>query len=283
MEALMHPPPPPPITDSSKKTMSNGVKLLSFGNHTVPFFFQDWIYHIYNCSHPIVYWWISADLWHQQKQFYQVYQMYKNGYKVINPKKKRMHIRSQLKTNIAVGWMRVYFKIIREKMPNSISTNLPCYLTNEKVYLEIKTDLEESGDPCCGFSWFSHIWKEWFSNVHIPAVSILLPLLHNYWCSTLATVSGTTISGLDTLQTHDFSLWYNLWVNFSVLLVAFSFSSLFSLRIYRWSTYSIRVLPKLYHKCVPVFLPKLVWEKRNLMSLLFNFASILETRISELA
>ena len=114
-----------------------------------------------------------------KSKFYQVYQMYKNGYKVISPKKKRVRIRSQLKTNIAVGWMRVYFQRIGEKMPNSISINLPCYLTKEKVYSEMKRDLEESGDPCCGFSWFSHIWNERFSNVHIPAVSILLPLLYN--------------------------------------------------------------------------------------------------------
>ena len=34
-------------------------------------------------------------------------------------------------------------------------------------------------------------------------------------------------------------------------------------------------------RCVPVFLPKLIWKKRNLTSLLFNFAFSVKTRIPE--
>ena len=104
-------------------------------------------------------------------KLYEVYQMFRNNYKVLSPKHRQKRIKSKLKTNIAIGWMEVYFKRIGEKMPNTISINLPCYLTQEKIYQEMKRDLESTGDPCCSFSWFNHIWNEKFSNVHIPAVS----------------------------------------------------------------------------------------------------------------
>ena len=78
-------------------------------------------------------------------KLYEVYQMFRNNYKVLSPKHRQKRIKSKLKTNIAIGWMEVYFKRIGEKMPNTISINLPCYLTQEKIYQEMKRDLESTG------------------------------------------------------------------------------------------------------------------------------------------
>ena len=105
-------------------------------------------------------------------KIYEVYQIYKNGYKILSPKKRQVRVRSKLKTNIAIAWMHVYFNRIGEKMPNRISINLPSYLTQQKIYMEMKEQLEQNKDPCCGFSWFCHLWNERFSNVNIPAVRI---------------------------------------------------------------------------------------------------------------
>ena len=80
-------------------------------------------------------------------KLYEVYQMFRNNYKVLSPKHRQKRIKSKLKTNIAIGWMEVYFKRIGKKMPNTISINLQCYLTQEKIYQEMKRDLESTGDP----------------------------------------------------------------------------------------------------------------------------------------
>ena len=111
--------------------------------------------------------------------------MFRNNYKVLSPKHRQKKIKSKLKTNIAIGWMEVYFKRIGEKIPNTISVNQPCYLSQEKIYQETKRDLESTGDPCCRFSWFNHIWNEKFSNVHIPAVSFILCVILSVYTSQL--------------------------------------------------------------------------------------------------
>ena len=76
--------------------------------------------------------------------------MFRNNYKVLSPKHRQKRIKSKLKTNIAIGWMEVYFKRIGEKMPNTI-LSFQCYLTQEKIYQGMTRDLESTGDTCCSF------------------------------------------------------------------------------------------------------------------------------------
>ena len=66
-------------------------------------------------------------------KLYEIYQMFRDNFKILSPKKRQKRIKSKLQTNIATGWMAVYFKRIDEKMLSTISVNPPCYLTRENI------------------------------------------------------------------------------------------------------------------------------------------------------
>ena len=82
--------------------------------------------------------------------------------------------RKSIKTNIARAWMNNYFKTTGEKMPMRMQILLPSFLTKTFIYDFFKSDPRHESDPLISYSGFCKLWKQEFSYVTIPAVSMEL-------------------------------------------------------------------------------------------------------------
>ena len=82
--------------------------------------------------------------------------------------------RKSIKTNIARAWLNNYFMTTGEKMPTRKQILLPSFLTKTFIYDFFKSDTRHESDPRLSYSGFCKLWKQEFSYVTIPAVSIAI-------------------------------------------------------------------------------------------------------------
>ena len=75
----------------------------------------------------------------------------------------------------AILWMEEWFHLHGDKMPDSVMTHLPHYLTKEAVYKEMTEEMISAGlqkGDIISLQRFYMLWSEKFANVSIPKVSI---------------------------------------------------------------------------------------------------------------
>ena len=75
----------------------------------------------------------------------------------------------------AILWMQEWFHLHGDKMPDSVMTHLPHYLTKEAVYKEMRDEMLSSGlgrDEVISLQRFYVLWTEKFKTVSIPKVSL---------------------------------------------------------------------------------------------------------------
>ncbi len=108
-----------------------------------------------------------------KKRFKTVTELFSDG---IHKATRKPHVRAEAaKTSEAKTWMRQYFDLIGDKMPHIDRIHLPHFLTKYDVYLRMKRELMAGGIPesaVVKVSTFYRFWKEDFSKVLIPSVSI---------------------------------------------------------------------------------------------------------------
>ena len=71
--------------------------------------------------------------------------------------------------------MEEWFHLHGDKMPDSVMTHLPHYLTKEAVYKEMTEEMISTGlqkRDLVSLQRFYMLWSEKFTNVSIPKVSI---------------------------------------------------------------------------------------------------------------
>jgi len=84
-----------------------------------------------------------------------------------NAGKKRQNTR----TEAAVAWMKRYFFLVGDKMPDRCQIHLPCWETRKDVYSRYCTDMgNESTEDLLKISMFYKVWNNYFANVRIPEV-----------------------------------------------------------------------------------------------------------------
>jgi hypothetical protein len=71
-------------------------------------------------------------------------------------------------TYIAKAWMENAFTKMGDKMPDSISIHLPCYLNYKILYSYMVADLELVGDEAISYSQFCTMMARDFKEVSIP-------------------------------------------------------------------------------------------------------------------
>ncbi len=102
-----------------------------------------------------------------ERQFQMVLQSHKDGKKsVVSPLKRKRKTR----TYIAKAWMTASFNKMGDKMPDSITIHLPCYLTYKTLYSYMVDDLRSTGDEPVAYSQFCKMMMTDFPEVSIPKV-----------------------------------------------------------------------------------------------------------------
>lgn len=66
--------------------------------------------------------------------------------------------------------METTFQKIGDKMPDSITIHLPCYLNYKTLYSYMVSDLEKDGDEPIAYSQFCKMMTDDFKEVSIPKV-----------------------------------------------------------------------------------------------------------------
>ncbi len=100
-----------------------------------------------------------------QRQFSALLADLKDGkVAVSSPSKKKR----KTGTYIAKAWMDSAFKKMGDKMPDSISIHLPCYLNYKILYSYMVADLEVVGDEPISYSQFCTMMAKDFKEVSIP-------------------------------------------------------------------------------------------------------------------
>jgi hypothetical protein len=73
-------------------------------------------------------------------------------------------------------WMERYFNLIGDKLPDKDQIHLPSWDKQKDIYQRYKTDMIDKGipeDQLVVLSTLYRMWRDDFSNVHIPVVSNL--------------------------------------------------------------------------------------------------------------
>jgi hypothetical protein len=83
---------------------------------------------------------------------------------VSSPSKKKR----KTGTYIAKEWIESAFKKMGDKMPDSISIHLPCYLNYKILYSYMVADLDAVGDEPISYSQFCTMMTKDFKEVSIP-------------------------------------------------------------------------------------------------------------------
>jgi len=86
-----------------------------------------------------------------------------------NLRKKQLNAR----TEAAMAWMKRYFYLVGDKMPDKDQIHLPCWETQKDIYYRYCSDInpEATGEKVLKISMFYKVWNANFSNVKIPEVS----------------------------------------------------------------------------------------------------------------
>ena len=106
-----------------------------------------------------------------QRQFQSLLNDLKDGKVAISSpiQKKR-----KTRTFISKASMESAFKKMGDKMPDSISIHLPCYLNYKILYSYMVADLEAVGDDPVSYSQFCTMMEKDFKEVSIPKACTIL-------------------------------------------------------------------------------------------------------------
>ena len=105
------------------------------------------------------------------RQFQMVLNSHKEGKRAAASPLKR---KRKTCTYIAKSWITASFKKMGDKMPDSITIHLPCYLTYKTLYSYMVEDLRMNGDEPVAYSQFCKLMTTDFPEVSIPKVYIQL-------------------------------------------------------------------------------------------------------------
>ena len=107
-----------------------------------------------------------------QRQFQCLLNDLKDGKVAISsPIKKK---KRKTRTFISKAWMESAFKKMGDKMPDSISIHLPCYLNYKILYSYMVADLEAVGDDPVSYPQFCTMMEKYFKEVSIPKACTIL-------------------------------------------------------------------------------------------------------------
>lgn len=107
------------------------------------------------------------------KRIRRIRSIYQQGITTIQPTKPTGRKISE-KHEQAILWMQEWFHLHGDKMPDSVMTHLPHYLTKEAVYKEMRDEMLSSGlgrDEVISLQRFYVLWTEKFKTVSIPKIN----------------------------------------------------------------------------------------------------------------
>ena len=104
-------------------------------------------------------------------RFNKIVKQYNDGNCTISSQRKK---RRKTKTFVAKAWMESAFSKIGDKIPDSFTIHLPCYLNYKTLYAYMVEDLTRAGEnEVIKYSQFCNLMHTDFNEITIPKVTLL--------------------------------------------------------------------------------------------------------------